>query len=146
MNRNDKKVAFVSFNALADAPLADCTDFRLRKEMLDAFRTAQFARIVVLYNKNDDTIDEQDFNAVARSVAMYLVTYLPTTAVSFQVATTRTMERMMPNIIMLEEEAAYFPALLGGKDCWMLIGETMLDQETAENFEIEFVNAQDFLK
>lgn len=140
---NKKKVLFMTLEALADGNFMDITDYKLRKSVLDKLRSMEnLYKIVVVYNQMNTGISRIDFNSTARSIGCFLASYT-NKAVDFRFADwSESGRRQLPNVWLLEEAAMAFPALLGGKDCWSLVGVN--DKEIADNFGIDYIELKDF--
>lgn len=139
---NERKVLFVSFQALCVGDLNDCTDYMIRKKVIDIIRQDKsLCKVVVVANTD---LPADDFGCAARSVMAFLTSYTGK-AVDFRFADANGEPRMLlPNVWLLEDAVRSFPALLGGKDCWALVGKTDVDRQTAENFGIDYVELKDF--
>lgn len=141
-----KKVAFVSFAALSDGELKNCTDYKLRKALLDVLRKeSDISKVVVVCNQLNRAISRSDFECTASSVMAFLSTYCGV-AVDFRFADySGNIQLMLPGVLMLDAAAIMFPAILGGKESWVFIGNSELDKQTAENFKIDYVELNELI-
>lgn len=140
---SERKVLFVSFQALCEGDLSDCTDYKIRKAVMDKIRQGKgLCKVVVVGNTE---LPAEDFGCTARSVMAFIASYTDK-AVDFRFADKEEPRRMLPNVWLMEEAAMSFPALLGGKDCWAFVGNSDTDRQAAENFGIDYVELKDFIE
>lgn len=143
--KDNYKVLFITLGALTEGVFSDFTDYKLRKPVLEKLRSLQDTyKVVVIGNQTNRAIRREDFDCAAYSIGSFIASYA-NKAVDFRYADWADDEkRLLPNVWLLEEAAMAFPALLGGKDCWKLVG--MDEKEIADNFGIEYVDLYDFAK
>lgn len=138
---DSNRVIFISFPSLVEVRDKGYTDLTIRPSVLNTMRDCDMlCRVVILHNQTKPSTIA--YEAAKRAVVAFVVTYLGIAADIYSEGT--DSEFRLPNVKMLEEAAMRFSALLGGKDCWLYVGNSETDKETAENFGIKYVPLEKF--
>lgn len=145
----------------------DCTDFRIRKEVLDkitkVFTKLEVIGIVTNQGGIPEYVSKKDFNAKFQSVMVFMQKYLlrklqnrelfiPMVDGRYCSSTDKDDHFRKPNVGMLERILAYYlnePS----KEQMVMIGDASgkpgqfsdSDKKCAENFGIDYIDVEDFL-
>ena len=146
----------------------DCTDFRIRKEVLDKIMEVipNIRTIYIVTNQGGvpEYLSKKDFVAKVQSVLVFMKLYLfhklqdgilvfPNVDVRFCTSTAKNDHYRKPNVGMLES-ALLYDSTQPPKEGMLMIGDASgkpgqfsdSDKKCAENFGIDYMDVEDFLK
>lgn len=159
-----KKVLFIDLDDTIITTISgntfptDVTDFKIRKEVLDkivdAFPTLYYVEIVSNQGGIPQFVDEQDFIGKIKAIESFMQKYLRNHTGrnifvnSMYCPSHAEIEMRKPNTGMLESYSSWKKSEL------IMIGDTSgkegdfsdPDKQCAENFGIEYIDIEDFLK
>lgn len=142
----------------------DATDFRIRKDVLDKIREMhhendlEFIAIVTNQGGIPQYISESDFLAKFNAIETFVDEYIDTLVIAnYCVSLDPSDENRKPNVGMLVKAARDCTKILGwkfDKEKALMIGDASgkpgqfsdSDKKTAENFGIDYMDVEDFIK
>ena len=142
----------------------DATDFRIRKDVLDKIKELhhendlEFIAIVTNQGGIPQYISERDFDAKLIAINIFVDKYIDTLVMSYYCASLDPSdENRKPNTGMLVKAARGCTKILGmkfDKEKALMIGDASgkpgqfsdSDKKTAENFGIDYMDVEDFVK
>lgn len=179
MNLNEKKILFADLDgtlittASGKTFAEDCTDFRIRKDVLDKIKcmdNLSFLHIVTNQGGIPQYISKKDFETKLYGIAHFIQAYLNKDSafirdeddVEVHCAYCSSMDKShpcrKPNPGMLQDfldgELRFAAKWLKDKSVMLLIGDASgkpgqfsdSDKKCAENFGIDYLDVEDFLK
>jgi DNA 3'-phosphatase len=173
MNLQEKKILFADLDgtlittASGKTFAEDCTDFRIRKEVLDKIKTMtglKYLAIVTNQGGVPQYISQHDVEVKIKSIVEFIRSYFsqtpfsPDDVLTINAEYCASMEKdhpcRKPNTGMLENFFRY-PGTEGiEKSAMLMIGDASgkegqfsdSDKKCAENFGIDYLDVEDFLK
>jgi len=167
MNLNAKRIAFFDLDGTLIETVSgktfaeDCTDFRLKKDVLDKIRGIKSIEAIAIVS-NQGGIPKHcsmsDFLVKIEAISHFIQRYCHK-VVTFEFCTSEdSLSKRKPNTGMLEDALKYRP--LDGfvnsveKSEMLMIGDASgkpgqfsdSDKKCAENFGIDYLDVEDFLK
>ena len=142
----------------------DATDFRIRKDVLDKIKELhhendlEFIAIVTNQGGIPQYISERDFDAKLNAIKIFVDEYIDTLVMSYYCASLDPSdENRKPNSGMLAKAARDCTTIVGlvfDKEKALMIGDASgkpgqfsdSDKKTAENFGIDYMDVEDFIK
>lgn len=143
----------------------DATDFRIRKDVLDKIKESlhhendlEFIAIVTNQGGIPQYISERDFVAKLKAIETFAEEYISIPVMSYYCASLDPNdEDRKPNVGMLAKAARDCTTILGWKfdsKKALMIGDASgkagqfsdSDKKTAENFGIDYMDVEDFVK
>ena len=143
----------------------DAADFRIRKDVLDKIRVLhrkndlEFIAIVTNQGGIPQYISERDFSAKLNAIKIFVDEYIDTLVMSYYCTSLDPSdENRKPNTGMLVKAVRDFEKILGqsefDKEKALMIGDASgklgqfsdSDKKTAENFGIDYMDVEDFIK
>ena len=143
----------------------DATDFRIRKDVLDKIRELhhknglEFIAIVTNQGGIPQYISERDFAAKLDAIKTFVCEYIisPLVRAYYCASLDTSDENRKPNVGMLAKAARDCTKILGSefnKEKALMIGDASgklgqfsdSDKKTAENFGIDYMDVEDFIK
>lgn len=143
----------------------DATDFRIRKDTLDKIRELnhendlEFIAIVTNQGGIPQYISARDFVTKLDAIETFISKYINTLVVSYYCASLDANdENRKPNVGMLTEAVRDCTKIIGlaefNKEKALMIGDASgkpgqfsdSDKKTAENFGIDYMDVEDFIK
>ena len=163
MDLNKKKVLFIDLDDTLIKTVSgesfprDVTDFQIKKDVVDKIRSMkglQYVAIVSNQGGIPEYVTEADFKAKLKAVEFFLFVYCNVAILSYYCADTdKSNPRRKPNVGMLEDVVSVLPHNLRRKDMMLMVGDasgkaddwSSSDRETAENFDIDYLDVNDFV-
>jgi len=168
MNLNEKKILFADLDgtlittASGKTFAEDCTDFRIRKDVLDKIKcmdNLSFLHIVTNQGGIPQYISKKDFETKLWGIVSFIHAYMGDVEVSFDYCMSQDKDNpnRKPNTGMLQ---AFFDKRLRFAAKWLKDKANMLmigdasgkpgqfsdsDKKCAENFGIDYLDVDDFL-
>lgn len=136
----------------------DCTDFVIRKDVLDAIRKLpNIDSIGIVSNQGGipQYMSDMEFRAKLRAIEKFIGVYCHVMVFSdYCTSLKEDNPKRKPNPGMLKHLAFVYPKILFPKDNAMMIGDASgnpgqwsdTDKKTAENFEIAYMDVEDFVE
>ena len=142
----------------------DATDFRIRKDVLDKIKELhqendlEIIAIVTNQGGIPQYISERDFAAKLKAIETFIENITSTLVMSYYCASREPSdENRKPNVGMLVKAARDCTTILGwefDKEKALMIGDASgkpgqfsdSDKKTAENFGIDYMDVEDFIK
>lgn len=142
----------------------DATDFRIRKDVLDKIKELHHENdlelIAIVTNQGGipQYISERDFAAKLKAIETFIENITSTLVMSYYCASLEPSdENRKPNVGMLVKAARDCTIILGSefdKEKALMIGDASgkpgqfsdSDKKTAENFGIDYMDVEDFIK
>jgi len=144
----------------------DATDFRIRKDVLDKIKELhhendlEFIAIVTNQGGIPQYISERDFDAKLKAIETFICQYIisPLVMAYYCASLDPSDENRKPNTGMLVKAVRDYTRILGqsefDKEKALMIGDASgkpgqfsdSDKKTAENFGIDYMDVEDFLK
>ena len=142
----------------------DTTDFRIRKDVLDKIKalhqknSLEFIAIVTNQGGIPQYISERDFAAKLKAIETFIENITSTPVMSYYCASLEPSdENRKPNTGMLAKAARDCTTIVGlefDKKKALMIGDASgkpgqfsdSDKKTAENFGIDYMDVEDFIK
>ncbi len=179
MNLKEKKILFADLDgtlittASGKTFAEDCTDFRIRKDVLDKIKTMEGLRFLVVVTNQGDIpqyVSKKDFEAKLYGIAHFIQAYLNKDSAFIQdeddvkvhftycSSMDKTHPCRKPNPGMLQDfldvKLRYASKYMKEKDGMLMIGDASgkpgqfsdSDKKCAENFCIDYLDVEDFLK
>lgn len=163
MNLNEKKILFADLDgtlittASGKTFAEDCTDFRIRKDVLDKIKTIKGTLICVNIVTNQGGIPQyvskEDFETKLTAIRYFVAGYTDVSCYSYYCASLNKDDcRRKPNTGMLKEAWNEWLSSYGKEDA-LMIGDASgkpgqfsdSDKKCAENFGIDYLDVEDFL-
>jgi len=163
MDLNKKKVLFIDLDdtliktVSGDTFPRDVTDFQIRKEVVDKIRSMQgLQRVAIVSNQGGipEFITEEDFKAKLKAIEFFIFVYCNVAVSSHYCADKdKTNPRRKPNTGMFDEVVETLPRALRKKECMLMVGDATdkeknfsdSDKMAAENFDIDYLDINDFI-
>ena len=162
MDLKKKKVLFIDLDdtliktSSGETFAQDITDFRVRKDVLDKIRELNICRVAIVTNQGGipDFVSEEDFRAKLKAIEFFVFAYCKIAVSSHFCASVDDNDpRRKPNTGMLEEVWQSIPSSLRKRDLMLMVGDASggdawsdTDLRTAENFSIDYMDINDFVK
>ena len=163
MDVNKKKVLFIDLDDTLIKTVSgetfpkDVTDFQIRKEVVDKIRSMQgLQRVAIVSNQGGipEFGTEEDFKAKMKAIEFFVFVYCGVAVSShYCIGMDKTNPRRKPNTGMLEEVVETLPRALRKKECMLMVGDATdkeknfsdSDKMAAENFDIDYLDINDFI-
>lgn len=174
MNLQEKKILFADLDgtlittASGKTFAEDCTDFRIRKDVLDKMKTMEgleYLAIVTNQGGVPQYISQHDVEVKIKSVFEFVLSYYSRTpfypekedSLKISAEYCASMEKdhpcRKPNVGMLENFLKYSGCENADKSVMLMIGDASgkpgqfsdSDKKCAENFGIDYLDVEDFL-
>ena len=173
MNLNEKKILFADLDgtliqtASGKTFAEDCTDFRIRKDVLDKIKTMQgleYLAIVTNQGGVPQYISQHDVEVKIKCIVEFIRSYYAQTpfypdedGLKISAEYCASMEKVhpcrKPNTGMLENFLKYAGCEKADKSVMLMIGDASgkpgqfsdSDKKCAENFGIDYLDVEDFL-
>ena len=173
MNLREKKILFADLDgtliqtASGKTFAEDCTDFRIRKDVLDKIRCMEglsFICIVTNQGGIPKYVSKHDFEAKISAITQFIVNYChdenldADVFVRYCASEDKDNPNRKPNTGMLEsimcDELRWADKQFNDKARMLMIGDASgkpgqfsdSDKKCAENFGIDYMDVEDFLK
>jgi DNA 3'-phosphatase len=168
MNLNEKKILFADLDgtliktASGKTFAEDCTDFRIRKDVLDKIKcmdNLSFLHIVTNQGGIPQYISKKDFETKLCGIVSFIHAYMGDVEVSFDycMSLDKDNPNRKPNTGMLQSlfdnKLRFAAKWLKDKANMLMIGDASgkegqfsdSDKKCAENFGIDYLDVEDFL-
>lgn len=174
MDIKEKRILFIDLDGtlirtiVGEKFAEDCTDFRIRKEVLDKIRTMESLEYVCIVTNQGGVpqyVSLQDFTAKLDCVTSFMFTYLNPDKRNYNVDVDATACFSMdpddpnrkPNPGMLQRyvdaKLQFATARLKSKENMLMVGDASgkdgdhadSDKKCAENFGIDYMDVEEFL-
>ncbi len=137
----------------------DVTDFRIRKDVLDKIKGIKsLEAIIIVRNQGGipDFVDESDFRVKIYTISTFMQRYCHKLTTYGYCTSKDSVDLRKPNTGMLEEALKQrpFEGFFFAKSEMLMIGDASgkpgqfsdSDKKCAENFGIDYLDVEDFLK